>query len=115
MVVITVLWCILVVCMVARRGQSLGKMIMSIRIVNAEGHCPSFWRALLREAVFKWRGYYLAVGILSAPLGFLNTPWYSDWVIMFLLFCGALWFWLRKDANHQTLHDKVSGTFVVRN
>ena len=101
--------------MVARRGQSPGKMIMKLRIVNAEGGSPDIGVALLREIVFKWLGYYLVVPILATPLGFLNTPWYSNWVIMFLLFYGALWFWLRKDANHQTLHDKIAGTFVFRN
>ena len=109
-----VLWYILVAFIVARRGQ-FGKMIMKLRIVNAEGHYPSIWRALLREVVFKWWVYTTRIGIVVAPLGILNMPWYSDEIIMFLLLYGALWFWLRKDANHQTLHDKIAGTFVFRN
>lgn len=67
-------------------GQTLGKQLMGIRVVKADGG-----RLNDLEAVVRYIGYYI------------NT---------FLLFLG--WLWAIPDGKNQGLHDKLAGTVVVK-
>ncbi|MEK8127236.1 RDD family protein [Paenibacillus filicis] len=68
-------------------GQTLGKRIVGIRVVRADGTVPSWGAALIRETIGKW------LSILLLGIGFLMAG---------------------MDANKRALHDQLSRTYVVR-
>ncbi|MCL1885573.1 MAG: RDD family protein [Dehalococcoidia bacterium] len=68
------------------RGQTLGKMLLNIRLLRGDGSDISFGYAMLR-----YLGY--VVCILTLGGGFL---------------------WLAFDSRKQGLHDKIAGTVVVK-
>ena len=65
-------------------GKTIGKMIMGIRIISSEGGNIGFWQSFAR---------WMLLSILSLFIGFL---------------------WSIFDKNSQSWHDKIAGTFVVR-
>ena len=68
-------------------GQTLGKMLLGIRVQDLDGSTIGFGRAFLRSM-----GYFVSVFFMT-----------------FLGFLWALW-----DKKNQTWHDKIAGTVVVR-
>jgi len=66
-------------------GQTPGKGLMGIRVVKTNGA-----KLTLVDAALRYVGYYIST---------------------FVLFLG--WLWAIPDANNQTLHDKLAGTYVV--
>ncbi|MCA9774171.1 MAG: RDD family protein [Myxococcales bacterium] len=81
------LYTLVTVVLVAWRGQSPGKFLAGIRVVNAQGRPPGFVRAALRELIGK-------------PLS--------------ALFFGLGYVWAIFDSQRQAFHDKIAGTWVVR-
>ena len=67
-------------------GRTIGKMLMGIRIISVDGATIGFWQSFVR-----WIGYYIS-GIF--------------------LFIGFLWSII--DRNSQSWHDKLAGTFVIK-
>lgn len=72
--------------MTAYLGQTVGKMALSIKVVNPAGQPPGLGWALLRETVGK----------------FLSS-----------LFCGLGFVWVAFDSDKQGWHDKIARTYVV--
>lgn len=70
----------------ARSGQTLGKKIMGIKVISADGSPPSRGRCFLRLI-----GY--GINSLTFYIGFLMPLW---------------------DQNKQALHDKMASTYVIR-
>jgi len=68
-----------------RTGQTVGKMICGIKVVNIQKDIISYRRAFLR-----WIGYFIS---------------------SFVLYLGFLW--AAVDKNHQGWHDKIAGTYVI--
>lgn len=67
-------------------GKTVGKMIFGIRLINSEGEAVGVWESFVR-----WIGYFVSAGFLF--VGFL---------------------WSLFDAEGQTWHDKIAGTYVVK-
>lgn len=67
-------------------GKTAGKMLLGIKLINNEGEGVGLWEAFVR-----WIGYYIS-GVF--------------------LFAGFLWFLV--DSECQTWHDKIAGTYVVK-
>lgn len=67
-------------------GRTIGKMIMGIRIISDEGGSIGFWQSFVR-----WIGYYISGAFLF--LGFV---------------------WSIFDKSSQSWHDKIAGTYVVK-
>ena len=67
-------------------GTTVGKMVMGIKLINNQGDKVGLWDSLVR-----WIGYYLSVTFLF--IGFL---------------------WSLFDQDSQTWHDKIAGTYVVK-
>ena len=78
---------VVVLGMVAIRGQSPGKIALGIKIVNTNGSSIGFGRTLVREIVGKF------VSAMIILLGFL---------------------WILFDGRRQGWHDKIASTIVVR-
>jgi uncharacterized RDD family membrane protein YckC len=66
-------------------GQTLGMMLMGLRVVSRGGGRVTLWRAILRII-----GFLLFASIFL--IGFL---------------------WVLGDDKRQALHDKLAGTYVV--
>ena len=75
--------------MTAWRGQTLGKMLLRIQVVESNGNIPSWPRVLLRE---------LMRGLIS--------------IALFPL--GLLYLWVTLDARRRGFHDYLGGSYVVR-
>jgi uncharacterized RDD family membrane protein YckC len=73
--------------MTGEGGQTLGKMVLGIKVQASDGSPVGYWRALIRTI-----GYTV-----------------SFFFMTFLGFLWALW-----DKNNQTWHDKIAGTEVIR-
>ncbi len=69
------------------RGQTLGKMALGIKVVDANGDVPGIGRAALREIVGKF------VSAIVIMLGYLWVGW---------------------DPQKRAWHDHIAGTYVVR-
>ena len=67
-------------------GKTIGKMLMGIRLISDEGRDVGIWNAFLR-----WFGYFISAAVMMA--GF---------------------FWAIFDSGGQTWHDKIAGTYVVK-
>jgi len=67
-------------------GKTIGKMLLGIRLITEQGNSPGFWEAFVR-----WVGYYISTAFLF--IGFI---------------------WSIFDSRSQSWHDKIAGTFVVK-
>lgn len=67
-------------------GMTVGKMALGIKLINRYGEGVGIWDAFIR-----WIGYYISGAFLCA--GFL---------------------WSLVDSEGQTWHDKIAGTYVVK-
>jgi uncharacterized RDD family membrane protein YckC len=76
------------------RGRTLGKALVGVRVVRADGSDITWKRALAREAVVKAALFY--------GLPFVGFA---------LMLVDSLW--PLRDSSHRALHDFVAGTRVV--
>jgi uncharacterized RDD family membrane protein YckC len=83
-----------------QNGQTIGKKVMSVRVVSVDGQALTMNKTFTRSGV---------KAVLSV-LGSIKPPITTVLGILSLL--DYLWpFW---DANKQTWHDKAAGTYVVK-
>ncbi len=98
------------------KGQTIGKGVMKLKVVDSEGHCISVERSLLRSFV------------LFAPF-MLNGVWFSGadprptptlvalGALLSLIVIGGMasiaYLYLFNRPSRQSLHDLIAGTFVV--
>ena len=85
--VLSIGYWIVVLIMVATRGQSPGKMAIGIKIVKTDGRSIGFGTTLLREIIGK---------IISS----------------IILLLGYIW--ILFDGQRQGWHDKIASTYVVK-
>lgn len=71
----------------ASAGQTLGKKVMKIKVVNEQGATPTVFIFFLREIIGKF------ISSIILGIGYLMVIW---------------------DGKKQGLHDKIAGTFVVK-
>ena len=77
------------VIMTTLKGQTLGKMLLRIQVVDADGNVPPWPRAVVRELL---RGV----------------------ILLALLPLGLLYIWVALDARKRGPHDYIGRSFVVR-
>lgn len=82
------------VVMIATRGQTLGKMMTSVKVVRADNGLVPGWG----KSIGRW--------IIPAVLNFIPAvgPFLS-----LLVYLSLLW-----DSARQGWHDKAAGTFVIK-
>ena len=101
-----------VLAMIARDGQSPGKKVVKIRIISTDGSAWGWGGTVIRELLSK----FLIVSVISAILGALMDrilgPGASG--IAGLTVSLVLFIWIVMDENNQTLHDKITNTYVVK-
>ena len=94
----------------AMNGQTPGKRLLKIWLVNAEGASPSAQKVLLRSAVFS----------LPISLNKFSIPSFESWVLVpvtVILFGGLLslaYLMIFNRTDRRGWHDWLAGTYVVR-
>lgn len=93
-------------------GQTPGKMVLGLRVVNAQGDLLSLPRSLVRYLVlgipFFANGLPLSPAKMMSPLAYL---------LVFLVFGGLLsiaYLYIFNRRTRQSLHDLLVGSYVVR-
>lgn len=82
------------VVMIAVRGQTLGKMMTSIKVVRADNGLEPGWG----KSIGRW--------IIPVVLAFIP---FVGWLLSLLVYLSLLW-----DSARQGWHDKAAGTLVVK-
>ena len=105
-------WTVFVLFMIARDGQSPGKKVMTIRIVNVDGSAWGWRGTLIREVL----GKVLIVGLISGVLGAVMGSALSEETssVVGLIVWLLLFIWVLVDDKNQTLHDKLASNYVVK-
>lgn len=93
------------------KGQTLGKRLMKLRVVNIENHCISVGRSFVR---------YFAIGvpyfINGAKFDSVSEDSILAYVISFVFIGGLgsiIYLYLFNRRTRQSLHDLIVGTYVV--
>ena len=105
-------WTVFVLFMIARDGQSPGKKVMKIRIVNVDSGAWGWRGTLFREVL----GKFLIVGLISGVLGAVMGSALSEEtssVVGFIVWL-LLFIWVLIDDKNQTLYDKLASNYVVK-
>lgn len=92
-------------------GQTIGKRLFKVRLVNAEGQATSFERAFAHYAIF-----VIPALLYGWRLPMTRTPWIASALVFFLAYWvggASLYLMLFERLNRQGLHDLTAGTFVV--
>jgi uncharacterized RDD family membrane protein YckC len=97
------------------RGQTLGKRIADIQVVDAQGQYLSVPRALLRYAVL---GVPLSLNGIAISFDKRNMAlaYIAGFAIMVIVFGGLLsltYLYIFNRRTHQSLHDLAVGSYVV--
>lgn len=89
-------WALYEVILIRRRGQTIGKMAMKIRVIGTSADEPPTWNS----AVMRWAVLALPYALLPDQIG-----------LVAMLIIGLWFVW---DAKRQGLHDKAANTYVVK-
>ncbi len=94
----------------ARRGQSLGKQLLRLRVVDREGDVPGLGRMLVRDWVLRgFFGFWILMEVLSLLPGDAGNA--ISGIVFGTLVLAALWcLW---DRSRQCLWDKAMKTHVA--
>ncbi len=87
LLLIYLMWPLYYIVLTAMTGATLGKMLMGIKVVDANGNKPGIGTVLMREVIGK-----LISGLI--------------------IYIGYIW--IIFDAQAQGWHDKIAATFVVK-
>ena len=87
------------------QGQTLGKRLLRVRVVDAKGELISLGRSLLRAVILG------AIFLLDSSMAGGNWVVYG---IVLALWLGLIYWYVFNRGTRQSLHDLVVGTYVVR-
>ena len=90
-------------------GQSCGKRIFKIQVVNKNGELISLKNSLLRAAL-------LSGVICSNGVNVNNFTLFNFVIIFFIfsLFVGMIYFYIFNTRTRQSIHDLICGTYVYK-
>jgi uncharacterized RDD family membrane protein YckC len=89
-----------------QRGQTPGKILLKIMVVDSQGEIPEFKRIVFREVVIK-----AAPGILFLAGSYSIIFFIAGYITGVLMFMCLLW--VLRDTDRRGLHDHIAGTFVA--
>lgn len=90
-------------------GQTMGKRLLQIRVVNVRGRTISFTRAVLRAGIL---GSFFLLAAIPSLVVYENMMLISSLVAM-IIGTGIIYFYVFNRTTRQSLHDLISGSFVV--
>jgi uncharacterized RDD family membrane protein YckC len=117
-------WYLYSVIMHGRYGQTLGKMICKIRVIDKTEEKPITYRqAFFRDSILIVTGLVFSATMLSAVLDGKN-PYEmhdaKDWIIMFVWSSVNLFWFLAElitmltNKKRRAIHDFIAGSVVVK-
>ena len=113
-------WLVMTVAGWAWWGRTLGKLAMSIRVVDHRGRPPGIARALVRMMIFMIENLPPAVALPVAGMALALRPDLTVPQFQFLTACGAALVaplvslaLMLRDPSRRALHDLLAGTTVV--
>ena len=96
------------VLLMVKRGQSIGKMVLGIRILDKQTNAiPKFTNLILLRSIA-----LIALFVVS-NLGFLNAQLIGIFSMALQLFFIADFVTMLVNKDKQSLHDKIASTYVV--
>ena len=123
-VVAAILFQFIMILMVAKHGQTLGKRLLKVQVIWESNGELGFRRALVRELLGKWIVWIVFSASLYYLVGFvwewIPFPWeiftFFGGVFIPALILSPLFsfIWMILDRHRQALHDKIAGTYVVK-
>ena len=99
-------WPVYFIYLTARNGQTLGKRVMSLKVVDSTGELPPPRRLVNREI------YRFALLLTFAFLVLFGWPLLLRWIVLAVLVMGHLAVFF--DPLRRTWHDRLGRTYVVR-
>jgi len=87
------------------QGQTLGKRLLRVRVVDAKGELISLGRSLLRAAILG------AIFLLDSSMA--GGSWVVYGIVL-ALWLGLIYWYVFNRGTRQSLHDLAVGTYVVR-
>ncbi len=98
--------------LLAWRGQTVGKALLGVAVVDKTGGVPSLRAALIREALGKWGIAVVAPAILGRAL--VGQGWVPTVYDVLLLLPVSLSLLIYYLIAKRTWYDRLAGTAVVR-
>jgi uncharacterized RDD family membrane protein YckC len=92
------------------KGQTLGKKLLKIRVVNARGKYISFTKALLRASII---GIFFCLSAVNSLL-VSDTAILVNSILCIIVGAGIIYFYLFNRITRQSIHDLISRSFVVK-
>ena len=98
--------------MMSKTGQSIGKRLMKIKVINLDGCNPGFVSTVfIREILFETIVsifLYLLIKIFNLD------PGYTEKIFNYLIIFICLFMLFRTDTNRRTLQDYLAKTIVIK-
>lgn len=88
-----------------KNGQTIGKRIMKIRVVDINGNTIGFKQSLRRSLI-------LLVPFMFTPISQGTIAQLINAIMIFIM-VGIVYLYIFNVKTRQTIHDLISGTFVV--
>ena len=123
-VVAAIIFQFIMILMVAKHGQTLGKRLLKVQVIWDGNGELGFRRALVRELLGKWIVWIVFSASLYYLVGFV-WEWIPFLWEIIVFFGGAFvpglilsplfsFVWIFLGRDRQALHDRIAGTYVVR-
>ena len=113
-IAVSIIYLVIQVILMSRDGQSIGKKIMGIKVIDADGKTAGFVRFfLLREIVFSIV-FVVNVIVFSIPLNIvldLNGQYQTIPALIMTIICGMMLYFAK---DRRTLQDKLANTYVIK-
>lgn len=93
-------------------GQTLGKRLLKIKVVNKKGLTISFLRSMLRYSIFALP-FFLNNWWIPIPSG-LYIVIYIFSILIFGIGASTVYLFIFNRRTRQSLHDLLLGTYVVK-
>nr|WP_269146754.1 RDD family protein [Snodgrassella alvi] len=98
--------------MMSKTGQSFGKRIMKIKVINLDGRNPGFvGTVLIREILFQT--IIIIFSYLLIEIFNLN-PESTEKIFNYLITFICFFMLFRTEANRRTLQDYLAKTIVIK-
>ena len=94
------------------KGQTIGKRLMKIEVVNRSGQHISLTRSLLRYVILGLP--FFLNGVLIPPRVMMSPVGYAIGFIVFGFGGAIIYLYLFNRRTRQSLHDLATGTFVTK-
>ncbi len=95
-------------------GQTIGKRICKIRVVDKDANCIDIKTSLLRALLLQLPWFWGFSGIPTSGIEIYMVLFLLQTVVSILLGLGIFYFFIANQKTHQGLHDLICKSYVVK-